>query len=239
MWMKNFLSVSLFVLIAACASWAQPTLIPRLGLTLSNTSAEEQAGTSKKMTAGFSLGIGFEFNLNPSLSIQPELNYVQKGFGFEASEQSTDPDFPFSIKVDNQIHINYLELPVLAKFYPNAETKSLYLLVGGSLGFGLGGKNKAQVSSTVFGQSIDVSVTSDVKFGDPPASYNPDEDTDIYLDNRIDIGLQGGLGVLIAKKVVLEARYNLGFSDLMDNENSKNRVLHFSVGLPINIAKKN
>lgn len=236
MFMKKTLSVALLVLTTAFA-WAQPTLIPRLGLTLSNTSAEEQAGTSKKMTTGFSLGVGFEFNLHPSLSVQPELNYVQKGFGFELSEQ--DPDLGFTVSIDNQIHINYLELPVLVKFYPNAETKSLYLLAGPSLGLGLGGKNKAQVSSSFLGQSFNLSVTSDVKFGDPPASYNPDEDTDIYLDNRIDFGLQGGLGVLIAKKVVLEARYNLGFSDLVDNENSKNRVLHFSVGLPINIAKKN
>lgn len=236
--MKKTLSAALLVLTTAFA-WAQPTLIPRLGLTLSNTSAEEQAGTSKKMTAGFSLGVGFEFNLNPSLSIQPELNYVQKGFGAEFSEASTDPDFPFTVSVDTRTRIDYLELPVLLKYYPNPETRSVYLLGGPSLGLGLGGKNKAQVSSTFLGQSIDVSVTSDVKFGDPPASYNPDEDTDIYLDNRIDFGLQGGLGVLIAKKVVLEARYNLGFSDLVDNENSKNRVLHFSVGLPINIAKKN
>ncbi|MFN5171192.1 MAG: porin family protein [Cyclobacteriaceae bacterium] len=223
----------------ACVGFAQPTLIPRLGLTLSNTSAEEEAGLNKKMTVGFSLGVGLEFNVHPMVSIQPELSYVQKGFGLEFGQAIPDPDLPFTLSVDNQTHINYLELPVLVKFYPNPETKSVYLLGGPSLAFGLGGKNKASISTSALGQSFNVTVSGDVKFGDPPASYNPLEDTEIYFDNRIDFGLQGGLGVLIAKKIVLEARYNLGFSNLVENENSKNRVIHFSVGVPLNaFAKK-
>jgi len=49
----------------------------------------------------------------------------------------------------------------------------------------------------------------------------------------MDIGLQRGGGVLIDGKVFIEARYGLGLTDLSDDVTAKNRVIQFTVHLPL------
>ena len=209
-------------------------IIPRLGLTLSKTNTTEEAPIEQKFNTGVVFGGGIEFKVTPSFSIQPELNFVQKGFRVKYNES----DQGLSLLVDNKTRINYLEIPLFAKVYfGNASTK-FFILGGPAIGIGVGGKAKTKVETDLFGTDISVTVTSKVKFGDPPTSYNPEEDTEIYLDNRIDAGLQIGFGAIINQKFIVEARYNHGLTPLMDEDkDSKHRVIQISAGVPFSVIK--
>ncbi len=87
------------------------TFIPRFGLSIAKTNAESEEGFNQKFNLGLTFGIGVEFSLNSTVSLQPELNFVQKGFRmtFDESDQG------FSLSVDSRAYIDYLELPVLLK----------------------------------------------------------------------------------------------------------------------------
>jgi opacity protein-like surface antigen len=224
---------AIFFSILAGSCFSQALVYPRIGATLSNTSATETDGIDQVSKVGFSVGAGFEFKLNDTFSLQPELNFTQKGFGFNAEES----DQTFFISIENKTRIDYLEVPVFAKIYLGPTAK-VYLLAGPSVAVGIGGQAKTKVTTDLFGTPFNVTVKGKVKFGEPPVSYNPEEDTEIYFDNRVDFGLQGGLGVIVYRQAAVELRYNYGLSDLMDEEDSKNRVIHINIVVPLNSFKK-
>lgn len=218
---------------ACLPSYAQQ-VVPRIGLTLSKTAAENEAGIEQKIKPGFTLGAGVEFKISSAFSIQPELNFIQKGFRitFDESDQG------ISLSVDNRTAINYLEIPLLFKVYFGNSTTKYFLLGGVSVGYGLGGKTKTKVDADLMGTGFSVSTTGKVKFSDPPENYNPEEDTDLYLNNRYDAGAQFGFGALINEKFIVEARYNVGFSPFIDEEeDTKNRVLQVSFAMPFSAIK--
>jgi hypothetical protein len=209
-------------------------VIPRIGLTLSKTAAENEVGIEQKIKPGFTLGAGVEFKITPAFSIQPELNFIRKGFRitFDESDQGV------SLAVDNRTTLNYLEIPLLFKVYFGNSATKYFILGGVSAGYGLGGKTKTNVDADLFGTSFSVSTTGKVKFGDPPGNFNPEEDTDLYLDNRFDAGAQFGFGAVINEKFIIEARYNLGFSPFLDDEeDTKNRVIQISFAMPFSAIK--
>jgi hypothetical protein len=227
------------VLMFACASVSAQTIIPRVGVSVSNLTIDGEEGFENKSTAGMVIGLGFNFPVSDIFSIQPEINYVQRGtkMEFEMSEFS---DFGY-MQIDGSIRvrIDYLEIPVLAKVAFGEDTKFL-LSAGPTLGVGLGGKTKIKANAkySFDGETIEESVTQTgkVKFGGEPDEIDDDGD-DAYFDNRIDFGLQIGAGLLIKNKVLLDVRYVHGVTDLMKDESSKNKVLQISVGMPFPMKK--
>lgn len=225
--MRLFIILIFLAFCAECA-FAQPTIIPRMGATFSRVNGESAIEADQKTLTGFTMGIGFQFPVG-KVFIQPELNYVQKGFGFTASET----DQGFSIAVENKTRIDYLEVPILMKFY--IAPSRVYFLLGPSVAVGIGGQSKSKVETDLFGTPFSFSVKGNVKFGDPPPSYNPEEDTEVYFDNRLDAGLQGALGVVVYKQVTIEIRYNYGLSNLQNDDDSKNRVIHLNMAVPLRL----
>jgi hypothetical protein len=223
---KSILTISALLMFSTL--FAQ-TLIPRVGLTLSNSSyAPVGFDTGDKASSspltGFTAGVGYEFTLAGIVSLQPEINFVQKGHKLE--EISYPDGYEYIVK--QEFKYNYLEIPVLAKVKFGGLTK-FYVAAGPSVAIGLGGKYK--IKST-FGGMTDVKYSSDIKFKDQPGDY---EGQDVYVENKIDIGLQLGGGVILFNKVIVDVRYGLGLTDLNDDEDSKNNTLQFSVGVPLNL----
>jgi hypothetical protein len=228
--MKRQLSLLLLALFAL-TSFSQE-IIPRVGLTLSKTSLSGEPGFEQKFKAGFTFGAGVELKLNSFLSIQPELNFAQKGLRLSFSES----DQGISISMDNRTTINYLEVPVLLKAYVSDAKTRFFFLAGLSAGLGLGGKSKSKVDLDFQGDSFSVTVTGKVKFGDPPSDYDPEEGADVYIDNRFDAGLQVGFGAFIRQKFMVEVRYNHGLSNFMDEDiDSKHRTIQFSLAAPFSV----
>jgi opacity protein-like surface antigen len=209
--MKKIVLIGALAL-AAGFSYGQ-TIIPKAGITLS-TFGGDDAGDDTKSKLGFTIGAGLNLPLGDGMfSLQPELNYVQKGAKAEYDDQDRT----------DKLTLGYLEVPVLVKVTFGEATK-FYVNAGPSVGFGLGGKYKVEIGD----DSDDI----DVKFGDG------DDEDKYYVEKGTDIGFQLGAGVIVAEKVMIDVRYGLGLTDLYDDESMKNNVLQFTVGIPLSIGGK-
>jgi hypothetical protein len=213
------------VLLVTGTLFAQ-TIIPRAGLTLSNSSFKPidfAEKNSQKPLIGFTVGAGYDLFINDRLSVQPEINFIQKG---HISEDVAYPD-GYEYVLKSTFRYNYLEVPIMAKFKFGGVSK-FYVTAGPSIAMGLGGKYKL---SSTFGGLPEQDIESKIHFSDKPNDY---DGYDVYADNRFDAGLQAGVGGLLFGKITLDLRYTYGFTDVYDNYSSKNRVLQFSVGVPLN-----
>ena len=204
--MKNLFFASVFALMASY-SFSQ-TIIPKAGLALSKWASDDVDDVKSK--AGITLGLGFNFPVGAGpMSIQPELNFIQKGFKADEGDGRA------------KMTVNYLEVPILIKA-SFGEGIKCYLNAGPSLGIGLGGKLKVQDGS--------IKETVDVKFGDP-------EDIDTwYIEKRVDFGLQMGAGLLIQDKVMIDFRYGLGLTSMYDDAKIKNNTIQIAIGIPLSLG---
>jgi hypothetical protein len=233
--MKRIVLSLLTALTMGYTAQAQVSLIAKAGLTLSNVAFKETKEGQQSVT-GFLFGAGFNFPIGgESFSIQPELLYLQKGFGLSESNQG--------VKTDGKYTLNYLEIPLLAKVAFGSESVKVYLNAGPSLGYGLTGN--ANAKTNFFGAPLNITVP--VKFGEKPE--NADEG-DIYPHNRIDLGVQFGGGLAFKAgpgSLILNARYGYSLTDTyyeVSSGNStraiksQNRTIALSLGYAIPLGGK-
>jgi hypothetical protein len=215
------------VLTVGYTAQAQVSIIPKVGLTISDVALPEKE-EGQKSVSGMLFGAGFNFPIvGEVFSIQPELLYIQKGTALIGSDQG--------VSLDMKIHTNYLEVPLLAKVAFGSESVKAYLNVGPSFGYGLGGN--VNYKANIMGFPIEG--TGKVKFGEKPEDANEE---DWYIENRIDLGLQFGGGLAFKAgpgSILLDARYGYGMSNLSkdssgsgDNK-SQNRTIAISLGYAI------
>jgi hypothetical protein len=242
----NHLLLILLVLIGFDRTSDAQTLIPRVGATFSTLTLDFDAepftqNDELKMKSGFVVGLGIEFILSEQLVVLPELTFVQKGFRSESNY--SEPGYEYMGKTN--LTVNYLELPVLIKYMITNGSTRFFVMAGPSLGFGLGGKLKDETSGK-FENDPDANYVNkndyDVSFDGLPQGY--EGPLYEYIDNRLDIGMQAGVGALIADKIIVEVRYGLAFTKLYDDRSftsfgqaneARNRVIQFSVGVPLHV----
>ena len=162
------------------------------GLNLAKLDVND-AGSSIKNKTGFHGGAFVLFKLS-KLAIQPEIIFSQQGTEFEFSGQDLEANF------------NYVNIPVLLKFYLVA---GLNLQVGPQFGFltSTGGKTVDDVGRVI----------SNTK--------------GLYKDSDFSIGL--GAGWDLPFRLTLDVRYNLGVKEIEDQAAQsaiKNQVWQLSVG---------
>jgi hypothetical protein len=229
---KTVLAILLF---AAFVTANAQTIVPRIGLTVSSINFEEEEDVDITSRVGFTIGAGFNIPVNDMFSIQPELNFIQKGVKSKYSDSYEFGGDSYEESFDANIGISYLEVPVLVRASFGTATK-FFINAGPSLGIGLGGKTKIKYSysETIDGQtdSESLTVTGKVKFGETPEDS---DEGDAYINKRVDIGVQLGLGVLIMDKFIIEARYGLGLTDIEDDTTAKNRAFQLSFAMPFSL----
>lgn len=217
---KHLLFIFLTILFAE--SYAQ--FFPKVGLTGTTTSSDNPNGDLKeKLKAGFLLGAGYQLSFG-NFVVQPELMFIQKGTTKETSVQGPIAN----ISEKEKITINYLELPVLFKYSLGPDALRIFLSAGPSFAVGLGGKGSYEGSIDLGNGPVSESYDFKVKFENEPEGY---EGNDLYIKNKTDVGLQMGGGLVLARKLMVDLRYGLGFSDWGNETNTKNRVFQLSVGV--------
>ena len=155
---------------------------------------------------GYTLGAVLEIGLTENIYLQPEAMFIQKG-----SELSI-------LNEDNQVNLNYLDIPILLKIkLINANLFNLNLLGGPTFGFALNGETEQN------GQTVDIRLGDDYK--------------------RFDLGLTGGGGIGInlgSIGVFGDVRYLFGVNNIDEVEDTeiKNKGLNFSVGLMFRLLGK-
>jgi hypothetical protein len=232
------LSAALFTFGAASA---QVSIIPKAGFTLATQQFREKPDPNERdiMTnRGFTAGLGFNVPVGKSnlFSIQPELAYVQKGY-----RSAFHQGFIGTVISNNTL--NYLEMPLLGQVRFGTERIKVFATAGPSLAYCLNGRYTFRSSNAKFSDS-----SVKVRFGNTPVDASPDV---FYLDpqyhNRLDVGIQAGLGIGLAVGpgvLQLEARYGHGltafFKGNTDNDFSPdddpdlwNRAAAFTLGYAI------
>jgi hypothetical protein len=220
------LFLSLSILMTAQAQ----ILIPKVGVSYSKVKVEISQGM--KPNIGLTFGVAYNHQITEMFSLQPELNFIQKGFRQEVHENQDGT----TMDGKGKFNVNYLELPILAKVLFGEGNVKFYLNAGPSLGIGLGGKYKADYTVSFLGNSQTESFENKIKFGDPD---NSDED-ELYLDNRLELSLQSGFGIMITDKIMIDFRYGHALSSMTDDSDDeagkiKNRVFQLTVGYPIRL----
>jgi Outer membrane protein beta-barrel domain len=159
---------------------------------------ETYESLENKSVAGFQAGVSFDLDLSNMFTIQPELLFIQKG-GKATYAINADN------KIVNRLYYNYVEVPVLAKLkFFSEDGNGLYLLGGPFVGLAISGKQKT--STTILGNTT----SSEDEF-----EFDNSEEGDRL--RRTDWGVSFGGGVKFGN-VFLDARYNLGINNLLDDD---------------------
>lgn len=234
--MRKTTQIVLLLIVGTFTTVHAQTLIPKAGVTLSTWKTEEApegSEYSNSRKAGYTFGVGYNVpvtSFGPVMfSLQPEISYVQKGFKGKSSGEFQIGEAYYQFNADNENRINYIEIPVLARFEYGSDKLKVGLYAGPSLGFALGGKYHSK-STVDTGEGTNVYESEgDIVF------YPSDEPGDLDLDHNIDFGIQGGAVFTIFNRVAVDIRYGQSLTDIYHDSKSRNNVLQFTVGMPIRL----
>jgi hypothetical protein len=229
-------AVFIFALIGSITFVNAQTLIPRAGITSATATAEKSELTTDQNTGsitGVVLGLGYNMPVSTlgkvMFSLQPEFNYLQKGYTLGISGEYNIGEAIYQFTGESKQKLNYLEIPVLAKFEYGADKFKVALFAGPSIGFALGGRYTTKMRVDTGEEVQHFEYKGKIVF------YDSNEENTSSLDHNIDFGIQGGASFTFFKYVTLDVRYGRSFTNLIHDQDSKNKVLQFSVGVPITL----
>lgn len=167
---------------------------------------ESESSDSK---AGFTAGVAADVGLAEQFSVQPALNFVQKG-GIQKYEDEGD-------EYKSKITLNYLELPVNFLFRPQSKSSVQFFVgAGPSLAMALSGKNK----ETWPGGSD----TDKLKIGNDPDKHDL---------KRMDFGANFIAGIDTKMGITVALNYNLGLSNVAPGDSDDGSIKNNYFGLKL------
>lgn len=162
-----------------------------------------QAGGNSPVSKGYSsilgpyFGVFADYSINKSWSIQPELNFSVQG-GQKSGMQAIpgnqfDPQIPagtyFYANFKSKANLNYLELPILAKYKISLGKEWKFIVdLGPYVGYLMNAKNITSGTSPVYMDSQETQPLVPSHDFDSTSSIT----TDIH---RFNWGVQGGVGL--------------------------------------------
>jgi hypothetical protein len=186
----------------------------KLGLNISNFSGDV---TDSKSLIGVQLGGFAEIGISDKFAIQPELLFSMQG----AKSEYSETDLGDTYSEESKTKLNYLNVPVLAKYYI---ADNFAVLAGPQFGILMSAKEDYDVSETISGITDNYSESADVK--------------DFY--KTLSLSFNVGAAYSITENIFVDARYNLGLSSIAKDftdefgdsfsADIKNNVIQFSVG---------
>lgn len=229
---KKTILLSFAAMTISFAAMSQARVGIKGGWNLSNITTDNSGGTKDaKSLSGFNVGVIADLPLVPKiLSFQPGVFYTTKGTKTEVGDKdNVTITNPYAKYTQNP---SYIEVPLnfVAKL-PIGENTSLFAGVGPYFAFGVAGKNKYDVITSVHSQSGSTSIKWD---DDTPFnSGDPNQGLDKW--KRFDWGGNVQVGAEISNFLV-SAQYGIGFAkvysgqDNSTDDKNKNRVFSVSVG---------
>ncbi len=145
-----------------------------------------------------------EYRFTDKFSITPEVVFAAQGGKFDATEYLDDSSFDG--KVDFCFHLNYINVPVMLKFYA---TPKLSIDFGPQLGINV--YSKATAKAKAEGAS---------------ASYTEDAEG----VNSVDFGVGLGATYNITNEVFVQGRYTMGLTKVFDEDDIYNGNIQLALG---------
>ena len=182
----------------------------RAGVNFQNINGKDRSGNTLKndVATGFHAGVNAEVPLGTGFYLQPGVLYSQKGTEFDN---------------DNQVKLNYIEVPVNFVYKPVLGTGRMLLGFGPYVGFGLGGKIKTANSER------------DVEYEKTVNNNTPSLTAGVY--KGIDGGANFLAGYEFARNLSFQVNAQLGLVNInpefqgASNDESKWRHTGFGVSL--------
>jgi hypothetical protein len=175
----------------------------------------------------YTAGVVADIPLNRSFSFQPAINYTTKGFEFQEGQDFNVFNVPLPIGIKTQNSVNYIDVPLLAKFRFGNDLLKGYLTAGPTFGYALNGEYSGTANVLV-----------NVNAFKTPMNF-----TQLNYQ-RLDIGGSIGMGGEIytgdAGALFIEARYQHGLTTLYKvpiiDVNVQNRGFGVTAGYRINFG---
>ncbi len=205
--MKRILLLA--VMAVAVTAMSAQGLGLRGGVNLSNI-AGDGAPDDAKMLTGFHVGLDYEIAVAPDFYFAPGLLYSTKGSKLEASEENGSGEF--------KAVLNYVEVPMNLVYKPLLGEGNLIVAFGPYLGYGIGGKYKAECS---IGDFVDMSGETDINFG------SGDEDD----FKAFDMGANISFGYMFAGGLSVQLNTQLGLIDINPSGESDEAIKNTGFGL--------
>ena len=160
--------------------------------------------------SGFMVGGFAVVDFGGPFALQPELRYIQRGYTIDLTTSAGGQSF----SADGTLKLDYIDIPVLARFEFPSGGITPHVIAGPTVGFNV--TSEAEFEAQGQSQTTDQSDgTSGTDFG-------------LEFGGGVDFGL--GLGT-----VTIDARYGLGLSNIIDANNTNlsvsNRALMVTAGL--------
>lgn len=211
--MKKLFFFSVFALFSIAALNAQEVNFgAKAGVNFASITGEDTDDLDGRTS--FHIGVVTEISVSEKFSVQPELLYSSQGATMEESYSEDG----YSVKVDGTVKLDYINIPIIAKYYV---AEGFSIEAGPQIGFLI--NSEMEVDATATGDGM-------------TESYSESEDLQDYVKGT-DIGLNFGLGYKLENGLNFGARYNLGLTDGNDDpeffeseEAFKNSVIQLSVG---------
>jgi opacity protein-like surface antigen len=238
--MKRIYLVMMVVLFSV-AAYGQTAVGVKGGLNFSNIKHGEDLderfdNLDNPFQIGFNFGLAADIYVGEMFSLYTELMYTQKGESYEGTGTANDPVVgQIDVMEETEVTLNYLELPVLARF-KFGDMSKFYLNIGPTVGYWLGGNVEFESERGDDTESID----SEIDFKDrDEINQNGSQGGFVLANedvNRFEVGGAIGTGVFINNKFNIDLRYTMGFTSIHENAGEdqddtwKNNVLSFSIG---------
>jgi Outer membrane protein beta-barrel domain len=212
--MKKFLPTLLFFCLFLSASFSQTQL--RIGFRGGINLATYHQSSGSGILAGTvitqpqnmtlsTVGLPLEVSFSHSFALQAEFNFIQKGFKSHFDLTTTQG---ISFISDSKLTVNWVEIPVLAKFrFGSQQGFGGGLFVGPSIGYGINGRSQFSFTSSATTTGMINSSSDDRKL-----DFKNDE------HSRVDLALNLGAEINFGG-FFLDTRYQLGLVDMQTNKN--------------------
>lgn len=198
--MKKTLLIAAAFLFIASASKAQSPKIKfgiHAGTSIANMKYEEDnISYSPQSSVGIQAGLVADFQLSKHISLQPGINFVQKGMKMK------DDDI-YGSDYEAIERINNIEIPVNVLFNSNGSYGNFFVGAGPSLSFAVAGKTIEKMDGD----------TEKIKL-----KFGNDEMEDDY--RAFDLGLNGMIGFEFKGGLFIAANYNIGLLNLLPGGDS-------------------
>jgi hypothetical protein len=220
--------------------------------TPDNTAFQEVPRQETKVKTGFTIGVAVNIAFSERFSLQPELSYIRKGAQTHYSTNSIQSIPGASAERvsqtwgDGEVTLEYLELPILARYNFPSQSKimTFFVVAGPAFSMGLGGQVRSDAGYSYYTRSTDYTLVGPIQIGQGTSTRRGSvefEDgifskngQDLPVNKKYDVGAQIGGGVTLIKYLVIDVRYSRGFISVYDRySNARNQTLQVSLGVPL------